>query len=85
MPIDTILPATEPLAVDSKTAASLLNSTGASLEKDRATGHMGVPYVKAGRRVIYRLADLDEWLKANQINPKKSPASDESEVAKGGL
>ena len=45
---------------------------------------MGVPYVKAGRRVIYRLADLDEWLKANQITPKKSTLSDESEVAEGG-
>jgi hypothetical protein len=50
---------TEPLAVDSKTAADLLNSTNASLEKDRATGHLGVPYVKAGRRVLYRLEDLD--------------------------
>ena len=76
---------TVPLAVDSETAANLLNSTNSSLEKDRANGHMGVPYVKAGRRVVYRLADLDDWLKANQITPKKSPASDESEVAKGGL
>ena len=76
---------TAPLAVDSETAANLLNSTNSSLEKDRATGHMGVPYVKAGRRVIYRLADLDEWLKANQITPRKSTSSDESEVAQGGL
>ena len=76
---------TVPLAVDSETAANLLNSTNSSLEKDRATGHMGVPYVKAGRRVIYRLADLDEWLKANQITPKKSPASDESEAKQGDL
>jgi hypothetical protein len=76
---------TVPLAVDSETAANLLNSTNSSLEKDRAIGHMGVPYVKAGRRVIYRLADLDEWLKANQITPKKSPASDESEAKQGDL
>ena len=60
---------TEPLAVDSKTAADLLNSTNASLEKDRATGHLGVPYVKAGRRVVYRLADLDAWLRANRVVP----------------
>ena len=73
-----------PLAVDPNQAATLLSSTYSSLEKDRATGHMGVPYVKAGRRVIYRLADLDEWLKANQITPKKSTLSDESEVAEGG-
>jgi len=62
--------ATEPLAVDSNTAANLLNSTNASLEKDRAIGHLGVPYVKAGRRVIYRLADLEAWLAANRIVPR---------------
>jgi len=85
MPDHITQTATEALAVDSKTAAALLNSTDASLEKDRATGHLGVPYVKAGRRVVYRLADLDEWLKANQIIPKKSGSSEMSEVAKGGL
>ena len=69
MPVQTIATATEPLAVDSKTAASLLSSTDASLEKDRAIGHMGVPYVKAGRRVVYRLADLDAWLSANRVIP----------------
>lgn len=57
------------LAVDTKAAASLLSSTVASLEKDRATGHMGVPYIKAGRRVVYRLADLALWLEANRIVP----------------
>ena len=61
--------ATNPLAVDPKTAASLLSSSGASLEKDRAIGHMGVPYVKAGRRVFYRLSDLDAWLRANRVVP----------------
>jgi hypothetical protein len=65
---------TEPLAVDTQTAASLLDSSGASLEKDRAIGHMGVPYVKAGRRVIYRLSDLDAWLKSNRVVP--SPNAD---------
>jgi hypothetical protein len=69
MPHSTKPIATEPLAVDSITAANLLNSTNSSLEKDRATGHMGVPYVRAGRRVVYRLADLDSWLMANRIVP----------------
>lgn len=69
MPVHTNQTATEPLAVDSKTAANLLNSTDASLEKDRATGHMGVPYVKAGRRVVYRLADLAGWLESKRIVP----------------
>ena len=69
MPHSTKPIATEPLAVDSITAANLLNSTNSSLEKDRATGHLGVPYVRAGRRVVYRLADLDAWLTANRIVP----------------
>lgn len=69
MPVLSTPTSTEPLAVDTKTAANLLNSTDASLEKDRATGHMGVPYVRAGRRVLYRLADLDSWLMANRIVP----------------
>ncbi len=69
MQVHTNQTATEPLAVDSKTAANLLNSTNSSLEKDRATGHMGVPYVRAGRRVVYRLADLDSWLMANRVVP----------------
>ena len=64
----------EPFAVNSKTAATLLASTSASLEKDRATGHMGVPFIKAGRRVIYLISDLDAWLKANRIVPKTKTA-----------
>ncbi len=69
MPTQKIPAAMDPLAVDPKTAADLLNSSGASLEKDRATGHMGVPYIKAGRRVIYRLSDLDAWLNAHRVVP----------------
>ena len=60
---------TPPLAVAPLTAATLLGSTESSLEKDRATGHMGIPFIKAGRRVIYRLSDLDAWLTANRITP----------------
>ena len=70
MPDHITQTATEPLAVDTKTAASLLNSTDASLEKDRAIGHLGVPYIKAGRRVLYQLTDLKNWLDANRVSPK---------------
>jgi hypothetical protein len=58
-----------PYAVDDKTAAALLGSSTSSLEKDRAVGHLGVPYVKAGRRVLYRLSDLQCWLKSNVVTP----------------
>jgi hypothetical protein len=62
---------TQPLAVAPHAAATLLGSTESSLEKDRAVGHLGIPYVKAGKRVIYRLADLDAWLVANSKTPTK--------------
>ena len=58
-----------PYAVNDKTAAELICSSTSSLEKDRATGHLGVPYVKAGRRVMYRLSDLEAWLDANKVKP----------------
>ena len=67
----------KPLAVDPNEAAALLSSTYSSLEKDRANGHMGVPYVKAGRRVIYRLDDLDKWLTANRIVPSSKGVNHE--------
>ncbi len=58
-----------PLAVDPNQAAALLNSTYSSLEKGRANGHMGVPYVMAGSRVLYRLEDLAGWLVSKRIVP----------------
>jgi len=62
-------PSIPPLAVAPQTAAILLGSTEASLEKDRAIGHLGVPYVKAGRRVIYCLSDLKDWLNDHKVTP----------------
>jgi sorbitol-specific phosphotransferase system component IIBC len=59
----------EALAVNTSTAAALIDSTEATLEKDRATGHLGVPFVRAGRRIIYPIADLNAWLNANRVVP----------------
>ena len=73
----------EPLAVNPETAASLIDSTTASLNKDRSVGHLGIPYVKAGRKVIYRLADLEAWLKFNRITPKNHEEQDSSSKAMG--
>ena len=67
MSYQTRIKTTEPLAVATETAADLIDSTESTLEKDRATGHLGIPYVKAGRRVVYRVSDLRDWLKANLI------------------
>ncbi len=62
----------DPYAVQDKTAAELLGLSPASLEKDRVQGHLGVPYVKAGRRVLYRLSDLQCWLEENHVTPAPS-------------
>ncbi len=61
----------QPLAVAPRTAAAIVGSSESSLEKDRAIGHLGIPYVKAGKRVIYCLSDLDQWLTANRTTPAK--------------
>lgn len=74
MPSLTPSPNTQPLAVTPQEAATLLGSTESSLEKDRAIGHLGIPYIKAGKRVIYRLSDLDAWLAANRTTPTKRGA-----------
>ena len=74
MPLRNPFSTTIPLAVAPKTAAILLGSTESSLEKDRAVGHLGIPYVKAGKRVIYRVSDLEAWLKANSTTPSKGGA-----------
>lgn len=59
----------QPLAVSTADAALTLGIQPSTLEKDRREGHLGIPYVKAGRRVIYRLSDLKAWLAANRVMP----------------
>lgn len=66
----------ETLAVNPERAAEAIGLQAPSLEKDRRIGHLGIPFVKAGRRVIYRLADLKEWLEEQKQTPtptKKGP------------
>lgn len=46
-------------------AADYCGSTASTFEKLRLNGG-GPVYSKIGRRVVYRLADLDEWLAANR-------------------
>jgi len=85
MSYQTRIKTTEPLAFGPETAAELIDSTESTLEKDRATGHLGIPYVKAGRRVVYRLTDLQDWLKANLITPCSKHQSDASNSNLKGL
>lgn len=77
MPCHTPPPTTPPLAVAPQQAAVLLGSKESSLEKDRANGHLGIPYVKAGKRIFYRLSDLEAWLTANRTTSTKRGACHE--------
>ncbi|TWS22281.1 helix-turn-helix domain-containing protein [Tsukamurella sputi] len=51
-----------------KEAAAALRTTEASLAQDRYRNR-GLPYVKAGKRVLYRWSDVQAYLDANTINP----------------
>lgn len=73
-----VLPQTDPLAVSEKTAAELLGLSPSNLEKDRVQGHLGVPATKAGRRVIYQLADLRSWLAEHRFVPKPEKPNNET-------
>ena len=46
-------------------AAALLRLSKRTLEKYRMTGIGGPPFVRIGGRVLYRRADLENWLVAN--------------------
>ena len=59
----------ELLAVSEDSAAKLIGIEPASLAKDRMQGHLGIPYVKAGRRVIYSVEDLKSWIATNRQTP----------------
>ena len=47
-------------------AAVLLGLSPRTLERWRVSGG-GVPFVKAGRRVLYRPSDLDTWIASRVV------------------
>lgn len=61
MSLQSIINATKVL-VDDKTAAAQLDVTTGTLAVWRSTGRYNLPFVKVGRKVRYRQADLDTWL-----------------------
>lgn len=57
----SVRPEAEPLAVDAQTAAKMLGGISPrSLWSLKASG--ALPCVRVGRRVLYRVADLHEFL-----------------------
>ena len=58
----------EPLLVSEREACRILRVSRSFLARDRMecdTGGTRVPFVKAGRKVLYAVADLHEWVRKN--------------------
>ncbi len=49
-------------------AGKILGIPHATLQKWRSTGENNIPFVKLGRNVRYRTADLKLWIEANTHN-----------------
>ena len=50
--------------LDDKAAATILDVSPGTLSVWRSTGRYALPFLKIGRKVRYRRADLDAWLAA---------------------
>jgi len=61
MSLQTIVQTSKEL-LDDKSAAALLDVTPGTLSVWRSTGRYALPFLKVGRKVRYRRADLLAWL-----------------------
>ena len=50
--------------LDQNQAAQLLHVTPGTLSVWRSTGRYSIPFIKVGRSVRYRAADLNAWLES---------------------
>lgn len=49
-------------------AAKILRTTPQTLAKWRCTGPVHIPYYKLGRKVVYKLSDLEDYLSQHKVN-----------------
>lgn len=61
MSLHEIIAASKEL-LDEKQAAAKLDVTPGTLSVWRSTGRYALPFIKVGRKVRYRLEDLENWL-----------------------
>jgi hypothetical protein len=54
-----------PAVLDNEQAATYLGLAGSTLTTWRCTREVQIPFVRLGRRIVYRLTDLDAFLAAN--------------------
>ncbi len=55
-------PIQDPVALDTRGAAQRYSLSVSLLEHLRLTPGQGPRYIKVGRKVLYRVADLDAWM-----------------------
>lgn len=55
--------------IDRKKAAGYLGVSPGTLANWQSTGFRKVPHVKIGKRVRYRISDLDRFILSNLVNP----------------
>jgi len=68
MPATTSTEPAEPLELlDTNAAARLLGLAPASLEVDRCRHRLRIPYLKLGRRVLYKRADLLAFIDRHRV------------------
>ncbi|MFB9262829.1 helix-turn-helix transcriptional regulator [Bradyrhizobium erythrophlei] len=63
-----------PALLMQREAAALLRLSERTLERWRVSGD-GPPFVKAGRRVLYRPADLDTWITTHIVSSTSEEAA----------
>ena len=55
--------------IDRAAAAEYLGVSPGTLANWQSTGFRRVPHVKIGKRVRYRISDLDAFIEQNLVNP----------------
>ena len=48
----------------------ILNLNVSSLQRERCNGY-GIPYIKIGRRVRYKLSDIEKYLETNTVGGQR--------------
>jgi hypothetical protein len=61
-------------------ASAYLDLAPSTLEMDRRTGRLGIPFIRIGRRIGYLINDLDKWLINNRVTPKELKEGDKHDA-----
>lgn len=61
--------ATDNCKLTTRDAAEYVGLAEATLVTDRCTRRLGIPYLRLGRKILYRQHDLDAWLESRVVRP----------------